>query len=197
MGQCYNAGANKQMELFEAIYTRQSIGTVKPDPVPHELIEKILDAAAQAPNHYLVRPWRFVVLTGAARERLGEVMAQALHGRDPQAAEAALAAERAKPLRAPVLIAVGVDKPNGPKVLEIENVCAAATATQNLLLAAHGLGLAAKWRTGAPALDADVKAFLGFAPDQHLIGFIYVGYAAAEPAPSTRPSAEDRTVWME
>ena len=52
---------------------------------------------------------------------------------------------------APVPIVVGVDKPNLPKVVKIENVCAAAAATQNMLLAAHGLGLAAMWRTGDAA----------------------------------------------
>ena len=52
------------MELFEAIHTRQTQGKVKPDALPRETIEKLLSAGAQAPNHYKVRPWRFVVLTG-------------------------------------------------------------------------------------------------------------------------------------
>lgn len=185
------------MELFEAIYLRQSTGKVKPDPVPREWVEKMLAAAVQAPNHYHVRPWRFVVLTSAGRERLGEVMAQSVKRRNPDARVEALAAERAKFLRAPVLIAVGVDKPGEPKVLEVENICAAAAATQNLLLAATGLGLAAMWRTSPAALDPDVKAFLGFAPDQHLIGFIYVGYPFNAPLPTSRPSFEDRVVWIE
>jgi len=96
-----------------------------------------------------------------------------------------------------VLIAIGVDKPGEPKVLEIENVCAAAAATQNLLLAAHALGLGAKWRTGEWARDERVKKFLGFEPDQHLIGFIYIGYPETEVEHPSRPSFEDRTVWME
>ena len=185
------------MDLFQALHTRQSVSKVRPDPVPREMIETLLAAAAQAPNHHKVRPWRFIVLTGAARERLGEAMAQALARRNPAALPEALANDRAKPLRAPVLIAIGVDKPNGPKVVEIENVCAAAAAAQNLLLAAHGLGLGAMWRTGDAAFDPDVKAALGLAPDQHLIGFIYVGYPQAELAPPNRPGAADRTVWME
>ncbi len=185
------------MDVFEAIHTRQSIARVRPDPVPRELIERMLEAAAQAPNHYKVRPWRFVVLAGSARERLGELMARALQKSDPKADDEALARQRAKPLRAPVLIAVGADRPNGPKVIEIENVCAAATAVQNLLLAAHGLGLATKWNTGPAAYDPDVKVFLGFEPDQHLIAFVYVGVPEAEPTPPSRPSHADRTVWME
>ena len=184
------------MDVLEAIQLRQSIGKVKPDPVSRELIERLLSAAVQAPNHYKVRPWRFVVLTGAARERLGEVMAEALHQHDPNATEEALAKERAKPLRAPVLIAVGVDKPNLPKVVEIENICAAAAATQNLLLAAHALGLAAMWRTGEAARELAVKTLLGFETGQIVIGFVYVGYALSEPTSPARPSYEDRTVWL-
>jgi nitroreductase len=185
------------MELFEAIRTRQSVSKVRPDPVPRELIEKLLAAAAQAPNHHKVRPWRFVVLTGAARERLGEAMAEALLRRNPSAMPEALAVERAKPLRAPVLIVVVADPPSQPKVVEIENVSAASAAAQNLLLAAHALGLGAMWRTGDAAFDPGVKAALGLAPEQHLVGFIYVGYPLAELPPPNRPGAEDRTIWME
>jgi nitroreductase len=185
------------MELFEAIYGRQSLGGVKPDPVPRALIETLLNAAVQAPNHHKVRPWRFVVFAGAGRETLGEAMVHMALKLKPDALPEALDAERKKVRRAPVVIAVGVDQPNGPKVLEIENVCAAAGAAQNLLLAAHASGLAAIWRTGPGARDADVKALCGLAPDQHLIGFIYVGYPLAESAPVARPGAEDRTMWVE
>ena len=184
------------MDTFDAIFTRQSIGEVKPDPVPVDGIEKLLSAAVPAPNHYKVRPWRFVVLTGAARERLGEVLAQSFARKFPDAPAAALEKERAKPLRAPVIIAVGVDKPSESKVLEIENICAAAAAVENLLLAAHALGLAAKWRTGEDARNPRVKEFLGFAPDQHVLALIYIGYPAVEMGAVNRSGYEDRTVWM-
>jgi nitroreductase len=189
--------AERVMELFEAIYGRASIAKVKPDPVPRDTIEKLLSAAVQAPNHHRIRPWRFVVLTGEARNRLGEVMARSLKARLPETNDRLLEIESAKPLRAPLVIAVGVDKPAIPKVVDIENVCAVAAAVENLLLAAVGLGLAAMWRTGGAAFDPQVKAFLGFAPDQHLIGFVYVGYAEAERTPVERPSFGDRTTWME
>ncbi len=170
---------------------------VKPDPVPRSSIEKLLSAAVQAPNHHRIRPWRFVVLTGAARNRLGEVMAQVMSKRVPETPDPVLDIERAKPLRAPLIIAVGVDKPIGPKVVDIENVCAAAASVQNLLLAAVGEGLAGMWRTGTAAYDPEVKAFLGFAPDQHLIGFIYIGYPEFAPPQVERISYIDRTMWME
>jgi nitroreductase len=184
------------METLEAIHTRQSIGQVKPDPVPRELIEKMLSAAVQAPNHYKVRPWRFVVLTGAGRAKLGEAMAQSTKIAKPEASEEELQKDREKPLRGPVVIAVAVDKPALAKVKEIENVCATAAAVQNILLAAHALGLAAIWRTGPSATDPAIKQFFGWEADQHLIGFVYVGYPQSELTPPARPSFEDRTVWM-
>lgn len=185
------------MDVFEAIYSRHSQGHVKPDPIPHEMIERLLDAAVQAPNHYKVRPWRFVVLTGEGRNTLGAVMAASQQQRHPEFPPEAFEKCRTLPLRAPVIIAVGVDKPSEAKVLEIENVCAAAAAIQNLLLAASAMGLGAKWRTAEWARDPMVKEFLGFQPDQHLIGFIYIGYPEILTEAPSRPSFEDRTAWIQ
>jgi nitroreductase len=185
------------MDVLEAIHTRHSIGKVKPDSVPRKLIEKILAAAVQAPNHYKVRPWRFVVLTSAGREKLGEAMAQSTKASHPDATEEDLQKDRAKPLRAPVVIAVAVDKPALTKAKEIENVCAAAAAAQNMLLAAHALGLGAMWRTGLSATDPAIKHFFGWETDQHLIGFVYIGYPAETSQPQERPSFEDRTMWLD
>lgn len=185
------------MDLFAALQTRQSVGKVRPDPVPRELIERLLEAGAQAPNHHQVRPWRFIVLTGAGRERLGAAQAAFSLRRKPDQPAEGLQAERDKALRAPVIIAVGVDKPADKKVIEVENICAAAAAAQNILLAAAALGLGAIWRTGPYAEAAEVKEALGLAADQHLIGMLYIGYPLAEPAPVARPSSGDRTTWIE
>jgi len=185
------------MDVFEAIHNRQSIKKVKQDLIPREVIEKLLDAAVQAPNHYKVRPWRFVVLTGEGRYRLGDVMAASTAEYHPEFPLEALEKCRATPLQAPVIISVGVDKPVEPKVLEIENIAAASAATQNILLAAHALGLGAKWRTGEWTRDSMVKEFLGFQTDQHIIAFVYIGYPEFTPEFPSRPSFEDRTVWME
>lgn len=184
------------MDIFEAIHSRHSVRKVKADVVPRELVEKLLDAGSQAPNHFKARPWRFIVLTGEARKKLGDVMAASQAQRQPDLPPETFDKTRGLPLRAPVLIAVGVDKPVEPKVIEVENICAVSAACQNILLAAHALGLGAIWRTGEWARDVKVKEYLGFASDQHIVGFIYIGYPEFVPEPAPRPSFEDRTVWM-
>ncbi|MDD2920925.1 MAG: nitroreductase [Anaerolineales bacterium] len=185
------------MELFEAINKRQSIGKVKAQELPRALIEQLLDAGNRAPNHHKVRPWRFVVLTGNALKKMGDAMADSQRERFPEIPPEGLDKTRALPLRAPVVIAVGVDKPAEPKVLELENYAAASAACQNILLAAHALGLGAIWRTGEWSRDSKVKEFLGFESDQHIAGLIYAGYPEAESEPAPRPSYQDRTIWME
>ena len=186
------------METLEAIATRHSIGKVKPDSVPRELIERLLSAAIQAPNHHLTQPWRFWVLAGKAREELGQVMASALRRKmdDPESTpgQALLAKEAQKPLRAPVLIVVGAKKSDNPKVVPIEDVEATAAAVENLLLAAHDLGLGAMWRTGDAAYEREVKEFFGLGPEDHLSGFIYVGYPAMTP-PSRERDLTGKVEW--
>src|SRR5512142_2178529 len=164
------------MDTIEAIRTRTSIKRFTRQPVEREKIEQLLDAGAQAPNHYKVRPWRFVVVSGEARVRLGNLMAESFLKKFPTLPPEALNKERAKPLRSPVIIAVGVDEPSEPKVLEIENICAAAAACENILLAANAIGLGGHWRTGGAAREPEVKKFLGLAEKQQLIAFLYIGY---------------------
>jgi hypothetical protein len=114
-------------------------------------------------------------------------MAEVFFRKFPAVKPEAKEKERAKPLRSPVIIAVAVDNPSEPKVVEIENICAAAAACENILLAAHAMGLGGHWRTGDAARDPDVKNFLGFSVEQHLIAFLYIGYPEVDVPPAPRP----------
>jgi nitroreductase len=189
------------LDVFEAIKTRRSISRFKPDPPPRELIEKILDAGTWAPTHHLTEPWRFFVLTGRAREKLGEVMAQALAEElaDPNSQESRVKidAEKQRPLRAPVIIAVAASPKQDPNVVELEEIVATSAAIQNMLLAAHALGLGAILRTGKAAYRKKVKDFFGLSDREYLLGFIYLGYPDAQPQKGFRTPFQNKTVWLE
>lgn len=182
------AAAPVGMDVLEAIRTRRSVGAVRPEMPPREAIEAILEAATWAPNHRLTEPWRFFVLTGSARASLGDVIARAQTADHERA--------RAKPLRAPVIIAVAVEPAVGPKIVEVEEIAAGAAAVQNMLLAAHALGLAAIWRTGDACYDAAVKTFFDLPPAAHLLGFVYLGYPAAVSMRARHTPAAELTRWL-
>lgn len=164
------------MDFFAAVDNRSSASRLS-EPVPTaEDIKRLLEAAVRAPDHGHLAPWRFFVLTSAARDKFADTVAAARRIRTPDAPEEALEAERQKVRRAPMIIVVAcVTQPDHPKIPEIEQILAAGAATQNLLLAAHALGYGAVWKTGPAAYDAHVKASFGLAAKDHLIAFVHVG----------------------
>ena len=96
------------MDVFEAMNTRISVpALMEPGPTDTQW-EVLLRAGARAPDHGRLRPWRFLIVRGAARELLGDVMAEALRVNKPATPSETLDRERRKPLRAPALLVVAV-----------------------------------------------------------------------------------------
>jgi nitroreductase len=157
----------------------------EPGPAAAQL-ERILAAAARAPDHGKMQPWRFLLIEGGARERFGELMAQSLKRREPEAPAGKLDAERKKALRAPLVVVVAAAVRENPKVPEVEQIVAAGAACENMLLAAHALGFGGFWRTGPVAYDIEVKRALGFAEGDTIVGIIYLGSIAmaGQPKPA-------------
>jgi nitroreductase len=185
------------MEALEAVLTRQSVPPAfLKEPGPDDAaLARILAAGACAPDHGRLRPWRFIVIRGPARARLGEVFVEALKGRQPEASEAAIEQERLRPMRAPLLIAVAARvAPQHPKIPEIEQILSTAAAAQNILLAAHAQGFGAKWLTGGNAYDDHVKRALGLAPDDRLLGIIHVGTVDGTPPAVPHADARAHTI---
>ncbi|MEP6883162.1 MAG: nitroreductase [Gammaproteobacteria bacterium] len=164
------------MELFAAIDTRSSAGRLThPGPNAQQL-ERMLHAAARAPDHGRIKPWRFIVLEHAVREAFTAAAALAKRVRLPDMTAEQLAAEREKMNRSPAIVVVGcaVNREQ-TKVPEIEQVAAVAAAAQNLFLAAHDLGYGVMWKTGAAAYDTAVKATLGIKSDDHIVAIMHLG----------------------
>ena len=176
------------MELLEGIQSRTSpLKLTTPAPSAAH-IEQIIRAGTRAPDHGRLRPWRFTVLEGAAREKLGDAMADSLRTRIPNSTADHLNAERGKALRAPVIVVVGAKISKG-KIPEIEQIGAVNAAVQNMLLAAHGLGYGAMWKTGAAAYDNGVKALAGLEPTDHIVALVYLG-TVSSPGPLVEAPVE-------
>lgn len=189
------------MEVKDAIRSRRSIGKVSQTMPEPQLIEKVLEAARWAPNHHMTQPWKFFVLTGAARIRLGKVLREIKEEGwtedERQANAESLEREERKPLRAPVVIAVAVTPSDDPKVEEIEEICAVAAGVQNGLLTAHALGLGAIWRTGKPTYHPRMKEFFQLGERQTLLGFLYIGYPSILPKERPRAPMEEKVEWWD
>ncbi|MAL80505.1 MAG: nitroreductase [Sneathiella sp.] len=183
------------MDAIEALITRKSSARLT-EPAPNaEEVKIIMQAAGRAPDHGRLRPWRFLVVEGEARQKLGGIFRDALQKRDPEASDAALEKESQKPLRAPMMIIVIARVTDSPKVPPIEQYLSAGAAAENIMLAIHALGYAGIWRTGAPCFDAHVKAALGARDEDMIVGFLYIGTAERPPILPLEAATECVEIW--
>ncbi len=192
--------------LFEAIYSQRAIRRLKPDPVPDELIHKLIEAATKAPSGGNTQPWSFVVIRDAAsKQKIGEWYLEAWNKTygamtEEQRAQAAPTLGRvygaAEHLafhlsEVPVMIMVcAVGAPaRGPGASA--RYGSVYPAVQNLLLAALGLGLGASLTTLHKMHEDDVKALLHIPENVETIALIPIGYPKGKYGPTTRrPVAE-------
>lgn len=194
------------MDIF---FTRRSVRRYQPTPVPTEAIVHILEAASWSPSAHNRQPWRFCVIQSqATKEQLARAMGERLR-HDLEAdgvGEAIIAADTARSYAritsAPAAIALCLtmaDMDSYPDARRSANeylmaAQSTAMAGQNLLLAAHELGLGACWMC-APLFAPDVlRAALGLPDDWQPQALITLGYPA-ETKTKTRHPVEQRTLW--
>jgi nitroreductase len=168
---------------LDTLLTRRSVPALQlREPGPSQAqIDAAIAAALRAPDHGNLKPWRSVLIRGAARARLSELLASRMQQREPQTPAPKVEKARNQPLAAPLVIALGARIIAGHKVPEIEQLLATGAATMNLLNAFHAQGFAAIWLTGGNAYDPQVARALGFRDDERCLGFVYVGSAQDGP----------------
>ena len=186
--------ANLPMTALKLLNERRSIPSRQlgePGPNPAEL-RALLEAAVRAPDHGKLVPWRFILIRGDARRRLGDLLAQTTLANNPDAAPALVEKDRDRFNFAPLIVTVvaRIDETQS-KVPEQEQLLAAGCVAYNLLIGAQQLGYGAQWLTGWAAYDATFRDALGIKGGEHVIGFIHIG-TAREPAPERlRPDVDD------
>ena len=154
-----------------------------PAPGP-DILERAFACAARAPDHGLLRPWRYLVVEGDGLERLGDLFADT-YSKD--ADEKILAKLRKAPLRAPMVIIAIASPVEHPKIPASEQVLSAAASTTLLELALQDAGFGAMWRTGSPGYNPQVAEALGLEERESVIGFIYTGTVASPKKQVQRP----------
>jgi len=180
--------------MLETLETRTSMPAMQlnePAPSPTEL-ERILAAGLTAPDHAAMHPWRFITIKGEARNHLGEVFAKAALKDNPDTPDEKIARIRQKPLRSPLIVViVATITENHPKTPVVEQVLSAGAAATLIQLAATASGFGSIWLTGPNAYFPDVKAALGVADKDQIVGFIYMGTPAKPAVAKKRPALSD------
>jgi F420 biosynthesis protein FbiB-like protein len=191
----------ESMELFDAIRSRRSIRRYTDQPVPGEVIERLLAAAIWAPSAHNRQPWRFAVVAAPeAKERLARAMGDRLRadrladGDESDVVEQDVARSLVRITSAPVVVLVCLtmaDMDSYPdtrrkKAEYTMAVQSAAMAVQNLLLAAHAEGLGACWMCAPLFCPEAVREALSLPEDWEAQALTTLGYPASAGKPPVR-----------
>ena len=174
------------------IQSRQTIlpkrlGT--PGPTAAQLLQ-ILGAAAHAPDHGQLLPWRFVLVPQAARTPLADVFAQALLERDPAATPEQAEQAREKAYRSPLLLLAVVRlRDDDAEIAPHERIVSAGCAVQNMLLMAHAQGFGGALTSGKALQSAPLRALFGLQPDEQALCFVNIGTVVKARPVRLRPQA--------
>lgn len=191
------------MQTLDAIRARRSIRRFKPDPIPRETIEELLDLTVQAPSAKNGQPWRFVVLEGDAKQHLVGLMRDAVARFKARGMDTGSCEWTAKAMeRAPVTIVIyDAELPEGiPAEAEADYrfvmLQSIGGAIQTLLLAAQDMGLGSLWICDVLYAVDEVNAWLG-REGQVLVAAVTLGYADESPGPRPRTPWQAVTAWWD
>jgi len=195
---CHMAQPAAHPQVMDFLLTRRSRpARMLSGPAPDRAtLERLLTAAARVPDHGKLEPWRFVVVSGAARARLSALVAQrgATLGRDPEK----LAKDVAAWADSPVTVAVVTVPRPTDRIPEWEQVLSAGAVCVSLVNAALAQGLGACWLSGFAAYDRTfLTEGLDLAEGERIAGFVHIGPCATTPPERPRPDPATLARWVE
>lgn len=163
----------------------------EPSPDAQQL-DMILNAAASAPDHGQLLPWRFVLVPPSARGQLAEVFGAALIERDAAATPEQLAQAREKAHRAPCLLLAVVDGLKGDPDIDLsERIVSTGCAVQNMLLMATALGYGSALTSGKALKSAGLRALFGLQEGDQALCFVSIGTVQSRKSARLRPVPGD------
>jgi len=196
--------ADDALEAFGTVIRgRRSVRRFRSDPLPDELVDRVLEAGLWAPSPHGTQPWRFAVLRAVeTRAQLADAMAAswrhnlAMDGESEEVILGRLAGSRRRLTEAPVLILVSLDtrdldhypdpaRAAAERTMAIQSLGA---CVQNMLLAAHANGIDAGWMCAPLFCPEIVVASLGLDPAIEPQALLALGHAAADPKRRPRRS---------
>ncbi len=161
------------------------------DPGPDDAqLRELLRCAVRVPDHGAITPWRFVLIRGSARQRLGELLASRSRERDPSVLDSVVEKDRQRFKHAPLIVAVVACIQPGHRIPEQEQLLSAGCVCFALLQASQALGFGAQWLTGWAAYDEVVMRHLSLTGHERIAGFIHIGSSAQVLPERPRPDVE-------
>lgn len=186
--------ASFSQQALDALLCRSSTDALV-DPAPQgEQLRRILSAGLRAPDHGKLRPWRYIVVQGKAREPLAHEVLAAVERQAPTTPRVKKEKRFQRFSEMPMTIGLGMHiQPEHTVPLE-EQVMAVSAGAMNVLNALHLEGFAGVWVSGAFCEDRELLVKLGLEAPHRLAGFVFVGTPRYPDRNVNRPNVDDYMV---
>lgn len=183
--------------IFNLIKKRRSIFPLQfnDKPIQKKDVEKILEAANWAPTHKKTEPWRFKVVQGGSKEKLGLFLSKKYQEIEKRPKQIKIKKLYNNPIQSAVVIAICMQRDLDESVPEWEEIAAVAMAVQNIWLCCTELGIGCYW--SSPGLIKYMDEFFDLAKGEKCLGFLYMGYFEGEIPEATRKPIADKVVWLD
>lgn len=156
-------------------------------PIEKEVIEQILETANWAPTHKHTEPWRFKVLQGESKNRLGEFLAKKYRETTPVFSDFKHKKIQLKFQQSACVIAICMQRDPKESLPEWEEIAAISMAVQNMWLLCTELEIGCYW--SSPGTIQYMNEFFDFEPGEKCLGFFYMGYFDGELPEGKRKSS--------
>lgn len=182
--------------IFDIIKKRRSVfpAQYNDKPISKKNIEKVLEAANFAPTHKKTEPWRFKVLQGEAKEKLGLFLSLKYMETDPKPKQFKVEKLIQNPKKAAAVIAICMQRDPLESLPEWEEVAATAMAVQNMWLCCTEMGIGSYW--SSPGLIKYMDDFFELNSGEVCLGFFYMGYYDEEIPVVSKDPWQDKVTWM-
>ncbi len=150
-------------------------------------MDEILEIAVRVPDHGKLAPWRFILIEGEGRARMGQGFAEIWAKNNPTHGAETSEFQRGLFMRAPIILVVVSTATVHGKIPVWEQQMSSASVCYNAVLAATALKFAAQWQSDWVAYDEAAKAVMGVAAHERVSGIIYIGTSSVELEDRPRP----------
>jgi nitroreductase len=190
-----------QKEINQLIRFRRSVfpKDYSGEAVPEEVINQMLENANWAPTHKFTEPWRFTVFTGAGLKTLAAFQSECykqVTTADGSFREDRYVGLQSKPFEASHIIAVGMNRDEGNRLPEWEELGAVFCAVQNMYLTATAYGAGCYLSTGGITNFEEAKSFFGLGAEDKLCGFMFVGMPKGNVPDGRRKPINEKVKWI-
>ena len=184
------------MSILDLIKTRRSIfpEQFNSKEIDDETIDLLLESANWAPTHKKTEPWRFKIIRGDSKVRLGEFLAKKYKENTVKFSEYKFKKLLKKPMLSSVVLLICMQRDHNESIPEWEEIAAVSMSVQNMWLTCYANNIGSYWST--PSFLKEYGDLINLNENETSLGFFFMGVYNHKESPKLRDDINSKVDWV-